>query len=283
MNFGPIKTTPLPASIEMLPQQTPSAEVLKTLLPAGTCVYLTDISTNEIDDNMVSAARKLRDANCHPIPHLAARRFESGDALERKLAMLTQFAGVTDVLIIAGDVKVPRGPYTSSMDLLRTGLLDRYGIADFAVSGHPEGTPDFAETVAIQALHDKQEFAKLANARMRIVTQFGFNSAKTLAWAHNLKVGGIEVPIHVGVAGPAKLTTIVKYAALCGVGNSVSMLTKRAPGLISLATGYQPDAIVKPLERAMSLSHSSLISQIHIFPFGGIDGAAAWLRKRGSW
>jgi methylenetetrahydrofolate reductase (NADPH) len=267
----------------MLPKQIPSTEVLKALLPVGTCVYLTDISTTEVDDNMVSAARKLRDANCQPIPHLAARRFRSRDALEQKLAMLTQNAGVTDVLVIAGSVNVPRGPYGSSMDLLRTGLLDRFGIADFAVAGHPEGAPDFAETVAMQALYDKQEYAKHANARMRIVTQFGFDSAKTLAWADNLRVAGIEVPVHLGVAGPAKLTTIVKYAALCGVGNSVSMLTKRASGLISLATGYQPDTVVKPVERALTINNASLISQMHIFPFGGLDGAAAWLRKRGSW
>jgi len=231
----------------------------------------------------VSAARKLRDANCQPIPHLAARRFKSRDALERKLAMLTQNAGVTDVLVIGGSVNPPRGPYASSMDLLQTGLLDRFGIVDFAVAGHPEGTPDFAQTVALQALHDKQEFAKFAKARMRIVTQFGFNSTKTLAWADNLKVAGIEVPVHVGVAGPAKLTTIIKYAALCGVTSSVSMMTKRASGMISLATGYKPDTVVMPVESALVTHKESLISQMHVFPFGGLDGAAAWLRKRGSW
>lgn len=281
--LSPVKTSPLPASIEILPKLVPSAEVLKALLPAGTRVYLTDISTTGIDDEMVSAARKVHEAACQPIPHLAARRFKSPEALERKLAMLAHNAGVTDVLVVAGSVKASQGPYVSSLDLLRTGLLDRFGIAEFAVAGHPEGTPDFAETVAMQALRDKQEFAKLSNARMRIVTQFGFNPKTTLAWVNNLKVADIEVPVHVGVAGPAKLTTIIKYAALCGVTSSVSMLTKRTSGMISLAMGYKPDTIVKPVETALVTGKASLISQMHVFPFGGLDDAASWLRKRGSW
>ena len=275
----PTDAEKLPASIEILPRQTPTTGELAALLPRGTRVYLIDIGSAETDAEMLAAARRLREAGCVPVPHLAARRILSREALEGRIRRLAEEAGVTDVLVIGGGVNPPAGPFASSMDLLETGLLDRYGITDLAVAGHPEGSPDFSEAVAVEALRSKQAFAERTGARLRIVTQFGFDADKALAWAESLSRIGLDVPIHMGVAGPAKITTLIKYGTLCGVGNSLSMLTRHAGSLISLATGYSPETFVAPLER----QRGGMIAQIHVFPFGGLDKAAAWLRKRGSW
>ncbi len=92
---------------------------------------------------MLTAARRLQDVGCIPVPHLAARRIISESALEARVGLLAEDAGVTDVLVIGGGVNPPAGPFTSSMNLLETGILDRYGITDLAIAEHPEGNPEF--------------------------------------------------------------------------------------------------------------------------------------------
>ena len=276
-------TRPLPASIEILPKQIATSDELARLMPRGARVYLTDIGSAGAETEMLTAARRLRDAGLVPVPHLAARRISSHGALKTRIGRLAEEAGVTDVLVIAGGVNPPLGPFSSSMDLLDTGLLDQFGIKDLAIAGHPEGSPDFPEAAAFEALQLKRQFAERTDARLRIVTQFGFDHEKALAWASGLKRVAAGVPIHIGVAGPAKITTLIKYGTLCGIGNSLSLLTKRAGGLLTLAAGYSPDDFVKPIENYQTKTNEPIISHIHVFPFGGLEKASAWLRRRGSW
>jgi methylenetetrahydrofolate reductase (NADPH) len=61
------------------------------------------------------------------------------------------------------------------------------------------------------------------------------------------------------------------------------MLTRHGGILLSLATGYAPDSFVVPLEEHRKHVKPAAIAQIHVFPFGGLEKAAAWLRKCGSW
>ena len=118
---------------------------------------------------------------------------------------------------------------------------------------------------------------------MRIVTQFGFDPARFIAWAEGLAASGIDLPVHIGVSGPAKITTLLKYAALCGVGNSIAYLKKNALSLTTLARGHSPESIVGPIERHWQANPQGPIRQIHVFPFGGLQNSADWLVSRGSW
>src|SRR5207245_2183631 len=99
---------------------------------------------------------------------------------------------------------------------------------------------DLGEEAAIAALRMKSAWAERSGARMRIVTQFGFDADKFIAWADGLAALGLDLPVHLGVAGPAKITTLLKYAALCGVGNSLNFLKKRSVSLAALATSHSP-------------------------------------------
>lgn len=275
--------TPLSASIELLPKQVLETDQLARLLPQGTRVYLGDIGSSGTPAEMLIAARRLKDAGCLPVPHLAARRIESREALESRVGRLAEEAGVDDVLVIGGGVPRPRGPYADTMSLLETSVLDRFGIRDLAVAGHPEGSPDFSEEAALKYLEDKRVFADRTGARLRIVTQFGFDPMGVMAWVDHLASIGIDVPVHVGVAGPASVATLIKYAALCGVGNSVSMLKKATGNALSLATGHSPETFVSPLERSLASQPNQQIAQMHVYPFGGLERASRWLRERTSW
>ncbi len=270
------------ASIEISPRQALDSADLPGLFPAQTRVYITDVGTDSAETITVGA-RRLRELGYQAVPHFASRRLSTRKVLENRIAMLTSEAGVDDVLVIGGGLDAPAGEFGSSLEVLETGLFDRYGIRRIGIAGHPEGSPDFSHSVAEEALYLKQSFGERTGAEMRIVTQFGFDAERFIRWAEGLSTMDVSLPVHLGVAGPAKLTTLIKFAAMCGVGNSVSFLKKRSGTLTTLMTGFDPDDIVGPIERHCQAHPDGVIRQIHVFPFGGIKKSAEWLHRRGSW
>jgi methylenetetrahydrofolate reductase (NADPH) len=272
----------IPASIEISPKQAIESTDLPGLFPAGVRVYITDIGTDDTP-TLVRAARRVTDLGYSAVPHLACRRVSTKQALEDRIRATAEEAGATDMLIIGGGLKKPAGEFASSIEVLETGFLDRFGITDIGVAGHPEGSPDFPEDVAVESLRLKKGFAERTGARVRIVTQFGFDAGKFIRWAESLDEHGIDLPVHLGVAGPAKVATLLKYAALCGVGNSLDFLRKNTRTLATLATSHSPEGIAGPIEAHWKERPQGAIKQLHVFPFGGIKKAAEWLDNRGSW
>lgn len=272
----------IPASIEISPQQAIANQDLKGLVPAGARVYITDVGTDSAA-TMTTAARRVQDFGYSAVPHFACRRVTTRQALQQRIQMLTGDAGVEDVLIIGGGLETQAGEFGSTMQVLETGFFDQYGINKIGVAGHPEGSPDFDDRAAEQALRLKQAFAETTDSTLRIVTQFGFDAPKFIAWADALATKGIALPVHIGVAGPAKLTTLIKFAAMCGVGNSLQFLKKRSAAMATLLTGFNPDEVVNPIEQHVLSNPASAITQIHVFPFGGLKKSAEWLAERGSW
>lgn len=270
------------ASIEISPKQAVENEDLPGLFPQGTRVYITDVGTDTAE-TLTRGAKRVQDLGYTPVPHFASRRLTTKEALEDRIKMMTNEAGITDVLVIGGGLEKEAGEFDSTMKVLETGFFDKYGIKHMGIAGHPEGSPDFSEEVALQALMFKQEFHNRSDIELRIVTQFGFDAEKFSSWAEGLSAKGIDLPVHLGVAGPAKLTTLIKFAAMCGVGNSISFLKKRMGAVLTMASGFDPDEIVNPIEASAMKSDGSAVAQIHVFPFGGVKKSADWLRERGSW
>ncbi len=273
----------IPSSIEISPKQAVESEDLPGAFPAGTRVYITDVGTDTAE-TLTVGAKRVNELGYIPVPHFASRRLTSRQALENRIAMLSGEAGVRDVLVIGGGLEKEAGEFSSTMEVLETGFFDKYGITHMGVAGHPEGSPDFSDEVAMEALRMKKAFAERSDINMRIVTQFGFDSRKFINWAEGIKAAGVDLPVHLGVAGPAKITTLLKFAAMCGVGNSLSFLKKRGGAIMTLAAGFDPDEIVNPIEQHwLAKREASAIAQIHVFPFGGMKKSAEWLVQRGSW
>ena len=274
-------TRPFPASIEVLPRRFKTTGCL--LFPRGTQVYLTDIGTPETEAEMLAAAQELSALGHQPVPHIAARRIASEDVLERRVSALAEDAGVSSMLLIGGGLDKPSGPFDSVMAMLETGVFQKNGISELAIAGHPEGSPDFSDATADAALLEKQEFAARHGIRLRIVTQFAFDAQAVLDWVAHIREIGVDIPVHVGVAGPAGLLTLIKYAKMCGIGKSASLLARQPKRMMGLGSGYAPDTIIAPVEEAVADGRQNGIIQIHVFPFGGLESSAAWLRARSSW
>ena len=54
--------------------------------------------------------------------------------------------------------------------------------------------------------------ARQADLEVSLVTQFGFEATPILRWIAAQRAVGIDCPVHVGVAGPANVATLAKFA-----------------------------------------------------------------------
>ena len=215
-------------SIEVMPRTASKIENFKELLPQDTRVYVAHIEGTPINE-MIETAKRLTDEGYNVMPHFPARIIESKEVLVNWIDRYKNEAGVKDALLLAGGVNQPYGEFHSSMDLLDTGEFDKAGFKNLHVAGHPEGNMDIdtdGKTKNVDsAISWKQEFSQKTDANMAITTQFCFESGPVIEWADRMASMGIDIPIHIGVAGPAKLQTMIKFSMACGVGASLRVLS----------------------------------------------------------
>ena len=260
-------------SIEVMPRTAEKVEDFRSLLPAGTRVYIAHIEGTPIDD-MVATAKRLRDEGYPVMPHFPARIIADTATLEEWIKRYQDEAGIDQALLLAGGVANPVGDFHCSMQLLETGLFDKYNFKNLHVAGHPEGNkdidPDGGTNLVDEAALWKQSFSERTDADMAMATQFAFESEPVIEWANRLQEMGMTLPIHVGIAGPAKLQTLIKFAMACGVGPSLRVLTRRAKDVTKLLLPFEPTDVLNEFAAHKAANPDSLISQVHFFPLGGI-------------
>ena len=83
-------------------------------------------------------------------------------------------------------------------------------------------------------------------------------------------ISSVILSVVSGIAGPAKLQTMIKFAMACGVGPSVRVLKKRALDVSKLLVPYEPNEVLAALAAWRAAHPASAIEQIHFFPLGGI-------------
>jgi methylenetetrahydrofolate reductase (NADPH) len=259
-------------SIETSPRDGDDAARLAEIVPAGCEVSITFLPGEDYR-RVVGVAARLGKLGYTPMPHISARALANGEELDDMLARAVGEAGCDRVLVLAGDAPKPRGPFASSMDLLKTGLFARHGIKTLGFAGHPEGNVNVPSGEIRQALLDKIAFARTEGHTPTVLTQFAFEAAPILAFAKDLEQAVGAVPIHVGVAGPANPATLLKFALRCGVGNSVRVLQKRAGSIGRLLVDAGPDDLIAEI----AAGAAGNIAGFHFFPFGGMKKTGAWL------
>jgi methylenetetrahydrofolate reductase (NADPH) len=269
-------------SIEVMPRTAEKVEDFRAILPPATRVYIAHIDGTPIDDMVRTAARLAREG--FPVmPHIPARIVPDRAALGEWVARYRGEAGVDQALLLGGGLAAPRGEFHSAMQLIETGLFD--GFSRLHVAGHPEGNrdidPDGSDRNVMEALRWKQAFSARTDAEMAIVTQFAFEAAPIVAWGKRLRAEGIALPIHLGIAGPAKLQTMLKFAIACGVGPSLRVLQKRAMDVTKLVLPYEPTELVAELAAMKAVDPDFPVAQLHLFPLGGIGATATWAAEQG--
>jgi len=267
-------------SIEVIPRSAAKIESFVEVLPKNTRVYIAHIQNEDIL-SMVATAKRITDAGFRAMPHIPARIIENQTMLNDWISMYQNEAGVNEALLLAGGSTEPVGDYDSSIQLIESGLFDKAGFKRLHIAGHPEGNkdidPDGGIAKVSEALSWKQEFSKRTDASMAIATQFCFDASVVKKWADSIKEDGIDIPIHIGIAGPAKLQTLLKFSIECGIGASMKVLTKRAKDLTKLLLPYKPIQILNELAEYKSKDPEFNVEQAHFFPIGGIKQTVDWL------
>jgi methylenetetrahydrofolate reductase (NADPH) len=271
-------------SIEVMPRTAEKVEDFRDLLPKGTRVYIAHIEGTPIED-MVSTAKRLANEGYTVMPHFPARIIKDAATLENWIAQYQGEAGVKQALLLAGGVTKPHGDFDSSIQLMETGLFDKAGFERLHVAGHPEGNkdidPDGSRKNVDAALSWKQQFSERTDAKMALATQFAFEAGPIIEWANSVKAAGVDIPIHIGIAGPAKLQTLIKFAIACGVGPSLKVLQKRAMDVSKLLLPYEPNDVLNELAAHKAANPDFNITHVHFFPLGGIKTNANWAIEHG--
>ena len=268
-------------SIEVMPRTAEKVEDFRALLPRGTRVYIAHIEGTPIDD-MVATAKRIGAEGYDVMPHFPARIIKDRATLGEWVSRYKD-VGVRQGLLLAGGVAQPVGDFATSMQLLESGAFD--GFSRLHVAGHPEGNkdidPDGSDKMVMQAARWKSAFAERTDAKIAMATQFCFDAAPVIAWVDRLAAEGVKLPVHIGVAGPAKLQTLIKFAIACGVGPSLKVLQKRAMDVTKLLLPYEPTDVIAALAAHKAANPGFGIEQVHFFPLGGIKTNAQWVTHNG--
>ncbi len=244
-------------------------------LKPDTVVYITFLPGSDFSDT-ISVARRLRNEGFIPVPHFAARSIPNEKHFDDYLQKIVGEAGIDWVLCIAGAVDKPVGQYTSSMELLDSGLFDKHGIKRIGLAGHPEGSPDMTDESIMAAVKWKNRFSERSDAEMYLVTQFAFEAEPVIAWDRMLQAEGNQLPIHIGIPGLATLKTLLMHARACGIGNSIQFLIKQTRNVSRLMKVNTPDKLVVDLANYQANDPESGITGVHVYPLGGLRRSAKW-------
>jgi len=272
-------------SIEVTPGQArkfPDFAQVEGLNP-GTSVNVTYLVGANIEES-IDTCKRLVTGGMLPVAHVPARAFVSLAEVEDYLAQLSG-VGVEEVLILGGGSPQPVGELHESMQILESGLLQKYGFKTVGVAAHPEGHPDISEGDLLGALLRKAKWAQDEGVQLYYETQFCFQPEPIIEWEKNTRMALVNhlgsssnLPtVRLGVAGPAKISKLIQFGMMSGVGNSLSFLTKYSTNVFKLATKMGPEELIVGVSQHQHEEPDCMIKHLHFYPFGGLVSTLKWV------
>ena len=275
-------------SLEVTPRGAKQISALNEVLRRGCTVYVTALPGADFGDT-IDTVRHLNESGYKPVPHFAARSIKSKKQLEKDLDVLAGEIGIREGLLIGGGVDKVAGEFASSIEVLRTGLFEKYGFEKLGLAGHPEGSPDISKEDCLLAIDEKNSYAKNTDMNLYLATQFVFEARPVLDWERTIRDRGNLLPVYVGIPGIATIKTLLKHAEHCGVGPSVRFLKRNPGNLIRLALAdtvlgrfvnapsSNPSELLRNLVEGIHSDSNCLIERCHLYPLGGLARSASWL------
>lgn len=245
-------------------------------IPAGTRINVTFLGNEDLGMR-IKASTAAKELGYTPVPHISARRISSQAELEEYLTAVRDTVGTTHAFAVGGDPSEPMGPYGSSLDMIRTGLLKDYGITNVSIAGYPEGHPDITEAQLWEALEGKAASLKEQGLNGTILTQFGFDVDPVFTWIEEVRRRGIDLPIRIGVPGPAGIKRLLTFAARFGVSTSAGIAKKYGFSMTNLLGTAGPDQMINDLNAGLTEAHGDV--KLHFYTFGGMKATAEWIQQ----
>jgi len=223
-------------------------------LPSLKDVYITMLPGGDYKDTSEQAI-KLAKKGFNPIPHFPARSIENDSQLKEYVSRCKD-GGVKQVLVIGGGTE-PVGKFDSSIQLLETGYFEQMKIG---IAGHPEGSPDISDSDLEKAMKDKKPYADY------IVTQWLLDPQPIIDF-----ISKQTVPVHVGITGPLKITSLIKFANIVGAKNSLNFLKSNFSKALDLMRPKDPNELIGKVKKYSE--------NFHIYTFGGLKETNKWLKE----
>ena len=226
---------------------------LETLPPVKD-VYITLLP----DEDYVETAKKAGDLakkGFNPVPHFPARSITDEAQLNDYISRCKDF-GVKQALVIGGS-REQIGVFDSSIQILETGYFEGIKIG---IAGHPEGSPDISDSNLEKAMKDKKPYADY------IVTQWLLDSQSIIDF-----ISKQSIPVHIGIAGPMKITSLIKFANIVGAKNSINFLKSNFSRAIDLLKPKDPNDLIEKVK--------NFSKNFHIYTFGGLKETNKWLKE----
>ncbi|MDV3457101.1 methylenetetrahydrofolate reductase [Sphingomonas sp. HF-S4] len=267
-------------SIEITSKDVASLASAADALAPGTRIAITSLPGESLAQRLATTQAVLRHG-FRPVPHIAARRLPSAQALETLLEAFADIGAVQDLFVIAGDVDKAEGPFDDALAVIRSGLLARYGAEHIGIGGYPEGHPRIGRDRLWAALRDKTVAASDQGLDVSIVTQFGFEAELATLWVKRVRETGIDAPIRIGIPGPASAAALLRFATRCGVRASGSALRKYGMSVTRLMQSAGPDAYVRDIAAGLAAFPSGEVG-LHFYPFGGLGNTVRWIAEAGA-
>ncbi len=223
-------------------------------VPALSDVYITMLPGGDYRETAEKASELVR-KGFNPVPHFPARSMQDEKQLKDYVSRCKD-SGVKQVLIIGGG-REPAGKFDSSYQLLETGYFEKMKIG---IAGHPEGSPDISDSELEKAMMDKKPYADY------IVTQWLLDPQPIIDF-----ISKQSVPVHVGITGPLKISSLIKFANIVGAKNSINFLKSNFTKALDLLKPKDPNDLIGKVK--------SYTDNFHIYTFGGLKETNKWLKE----
>ncbi|WP_159500477.1 methylenetetrahydrofolate reductase [Microbacterium sp. 18062] len=261
----------------MTGKDVPGLEEARGVIPAGTKINVTFLGNEDLQMR-VAAAKAVKDFGFTPVPHISARRLSSQAQLEEFLAALQEVGATEHVFAVGGDPAEPEGPYPDSLSVIRSGILQQYGVKEVSIAGYPEGHPDIPTDVLWRHLEDKSRALTEQGLDAVILTQFAFDTDPVTSWIRTVREKGIDTEIRIGTPGPAGIKRLIGFARRFGVGANAMIVKKYGFSLTNLMGTAGPDRFVTDLAALLAQDPSSGNVRLHFYTFGGLLATSQWAR-----
>ena len=262
-------------SMEMTGKDVAKVENAASVIPPGTRINVTFLENEDLAMR-VHAAASVKRLGFTPVPHISARRLKSQEMLEEYLTALRDIGASDNVLIIGGDPTVPMGPYEESLAVIESGLLQQYGVKHVSIGGHPSGDPNIPADALMPAIEKKA--AALANLNIpgTIITQVDFDVDRVLSWVAEVREHGVDLPIRVGVPGPASVKLLLGFASRLGLSTSTTIAKKYGLSVTNLLGKAGPENFIRDLQMNLDPAKHGVV-KLHFYTFGGFKTTAEWI------
>jgi len=225
-------------------------------LPPVKDVYVTMLPGGDYKETANQSAELVK-KGFNPVPHFPARSITDDAQLKDYIAR-GKDVGAKQALVIGGS-REPVGKFDSSIQILETGFFDGIKIG---IAGHPEGSQDISDKELEKAMIDKKPYADY------IVTQWLLESQPIVDF-----ISKQSVPVHVGITGPMKITSLIKFANIVGAKNSINFLKSNFSKALDLLKPKDPNELIGKVKE--------FTGNFHIYTFGGLKETNKWLKENG--